>query len=359
MELENNEGLDFNMSFLNEENEETTQESETESLYDEDVTVLDSEEDLSELDETEEEPEELEDEESEELEDEEDFEVSYTPFVEPLIESGLLYIDEDKEYDDSPEGFQEILQDTITHRLQETVSQLPEVLQKVFELSELGEDPRAAFENLNTFDYSQVDIEDVDNQKSLVEELVSSRFPEWSAERLTKYIQNLEDLGELEDEAKLAQEALIKSSEAQREEYEESVRLAREESIKAQEQEYNEYVSLIDNAEGFNGIKFTSNQQRDAFKKYTFERGEDGLTQYERETKAKEDQLSLAWIRFNKQNTMESIQRKAVTKASLEQKKILKRLGQEDRNAKSGKNYADRQAKPNSGFYVPSVEHLQ
>jgi hypothetical protein len=352
------EGLDFNMSFLNEQDEETTQESETESQYDEDVTILDEEGSDEKLDEVEEELE-LEEEVEEEYEEEEYDDVSYTPFVEPLIEEGILYIDPEKEYDDSPEGFAEILEDTVNYRFQEVLASLPEDAQRVIEVIQAGESLESALEVFNSFDYSQIDLEDVDTQRELTKDYLLEKFPKWSEERLNKELQNREDLDELKELAEEAQGYFVEKTEAQKEEYYEQVQARQQAAIEAQEQEINSYVQMIDEAEGFNGIRFTSNKQREEFKQYTLAKGEDGLTQYERDTKAKENQLALAWTVFNKGATMESIQRQAVTKATVAQKKILARLGQQDKNAKSGKAYADRQARPKGDMFIPPIDWIQ
>src|SRR6478736_496444 len=157
---------EFSLGSLDETPEYVNQEEETheqEELYSEDVTDLEEEPDTEEYSEDEE----LDEEESE---SEEVDEVSYTPFVEPFIEEGILYADPEKEYDDSPEGFQEIIQDTVDYRVGEFVSQLPEVLQQVFELAQLGEDPMEAFAQLNGFDYSQIDLEDESTQRELTKD---------------------------------------------------------------------------------------------------------------------------------------------------------------------------------------------
>jgi predicted RNA binding protein with dsRBD fold (UPF0201 family) len=333
---------------------ENNQENEQEELYSEDATEIiegsDNEESIEDEGESEQEFEEEIDE-TEEVGGDDD--ISYTPFVEPLIEEGLLWVDPEKEYDDSPEGFQEIIKDTVSHGIQEVVESLPEVLQQVFELSQLGEDPMTAFQTLNSFDYSQIDMEDESNQEVLVRDLYAEKFSNWSTEKLDRHIQNLKDLGELEEESKEAQEYFILKTEEEKESYVERVRLAREEEIARAQEEVDTYRQIIQESEGFAGISFTSNKQKSDFDRYCFEKGEDGLTQYERESKVPTDALTLAWYKFNNFG-FEAVQKKARSEAYVEQKRILSRVA--DKNSKSnrtGTRAVERPAK--KGFSLGDI----
>lgn len=330
---------------------ENNQENEQEELYSEDATEITENSDNEEYSEDEELVEESESEEIDEEEVGED-DISYTPFVEPLIEEGLLWVDPEKEYDDSPEGFQEILLDTVNHRLAEAVEQLPEVLQQVFELSQLGEDPMTAFQQLNSYDYSQIDMEDEGNQESLVRDLYAEKFPNWSEEKLERHIQNLKDLGEIEGEAKDAQGYFIEKTAAEKEAYIEQVRAEREAELARAEQEVQTYRQLIEEADGFAGIQFTSNRQKADFDRYCFERGEDGLTQYERESKVPTDALTLAWYKFNNFG-FETIKKKARSEAYVEQKKVLARV--KDRNASSNRTSNRPVERPSKGFSLGDI----
>src|SRR6478736_3828382 len=110
---------EFSLGSLDETPEYVNQEEETheqEELHPEDVTDLEEEPDTEEYSEDEE----LDEEESESEEVDSD-EVSYTPFISPLIEDGVIWVNPEKEYDDSPEGLNEIFVDNAQHVIQETV----------------------------------------------------------------------------------------------------------------------------------------------------------------------------------------------------------------------------------------------
>lgn len=323
---------------------EQTEDNEQEELHPEDVSEIYEEQDSEEYSEDEE----FDEEESEEVEDDS---ISYTPFVEDLIEDGVLYVDEDKEYDDTPEGFQEIIEDTINHRLGEVVSQLPEVLQQVLELAQLGEDPYTAFQNLNPFDYSQVDLEDESTRRSLVEDYYRENLG-WSDEKIAKRIQTLEDLDELGEEAQEAQNFFIQKTEAEVEAYQESVRQANEEAYYRQQQEVEQYNRLIDESRGFKGLEFTSNQDKESFRAYCFDKGRDGLTQYERDTMNAEDKMAQAFYTYKKFG-FESIEKKARSSAYVEQKKVLARY--KDRNASSNASKGIEVERPSKGFKLGKI----
>lgn len=331
--------LDETPDYVEQENDEQ------EEQYSEDVSEVYEEQDSEEYSEDEEF-----DEEGEEVEDED--EVSYTPFLLPLVEEGILWVDPEKEYDDSPEGLNEVFLDNAHHVLEETISQLPEVLQQVFELAQLGEDPMQAFQTLNSFDYESIDLEDVSTQKELTKDYYRDKFPNWSEDKLSKHVQNLEDLDELSGEAVEAQEYFVEKTQAEKEAYIERIQ-AREEQIRyQQEQEVATYNRIIEEADGFAGLSFTSARQKLEFKKYCFERGEDGLTQYERETKAPEDALTKAFYSFNRYS-FDSVERKARTNAYVEQQKVLKRV--KDKNAVSGKVSSRQIDKPSKGFVLGDI----
>lgn len=340
----------FSLGNLDSDDEYTINEEidEQEEQYSEDITEIieeSSEEESNEVEEL--------NEESEEVKETEE-EVSYSPFLDPLVDEGILIRIEDKEYDfTSPEVTKELIEDTLNYRDSERIAQLPEVLQQVFELAKLGEDPMNAFQTLNTFDYSQIDLEDVDTQKELVKDYLMDKFPNLSSERLTKKLQDMEDLGDLEDEAKDAQSYFIEKDELTKAEYVEQVKLANQEAVVRQEQEVATYKKLINDSEGFAGLKFTSNQQKSEFERYCFERGKDGLTQYERETMKAEDKMTQAFYTFNKYG-FKSIEKKAKSDAVVEQKKILKRFT--DMNSKSNKVSQREVERPNKGFSLGNID---
>lgn len=329
---------------------ENNQEDEQEELYSEDATEIIEDSDNEEPSEDEEFDEEGEEEIDEEEVGEDD--ISYTPFVEPLIEEGFLYVDPEKEYDDSPEGFQEIIYDTVNHRIAEAVAELPEVLQQVFELSQLGEDPMTAFAQLNSFDYSQIDMEDEGNQESLVRDLYSERFPNWSEERIEREITDAKDLDKLTLLAQDAQEYFIEKTAQEKEEYIEQTRARQEALIAQQEAEVESFRNIIAESDGFAGIDFTSNRQKADFDRYCFERGEDGLTQYERESKVPTDALTLAWYKFNNFG-FETVKKKARSEAYVEQKKVLARV--KDKNATSNRVATRAVERPSKGFSLGDV----
>lgn len=323
----------------NEQQEEFHPEDETEIIEESDSEESDEVEDFGEEGET------------EEIDDDG---ISYTPFLEPLIEDGILFIDENKEYEDSPEGLNEIIQDTIEHRHQEFIQSLPEDYQKALEILQAGESLESVVEVFNSFDYESVDLEDLDTQREITKDYYRDKFPNWSDTKLEKYVQNLEDLEDLKEEAEEAKNHFIEKTANQKEQYYNSIK-EREENTRLQvEAELNEYNKYISEAKGFKGLEFTSNKQREDFRAYCFNKGKDGLTAYERDTKGIENRLTQAFYTFNKFG-FDNVAREAKTKAVIEQKKVLARINKTDKNTTSNKVTSRKESNPSKGFSLGNI----
>ena len=348
MEAENN----FSLGSLDGEPEYERENYEQEEFYSEDEEAdfeeSDSEESFEDEEEFDFDDEEIEF--SDIDEEEESDELSYEPFITPLLEEGYLYIDENKEYDDSPEGLNQVILDTVEHRMQEYLGSLPEDYQRILEVIQAGESLDSALGTFNSFDYESVDLDDVDTQKEITKDYYRQIHTTWSEQKLDKHVQNLEDLDELAEEANDAKDYFVAQSEYQKQAYYEAVREREYYQQMQVQQEIEEYNDYIDNASGFKGLEFSSNRQREEFRSYCFDKGSDGLTQYERETKADtETRLAQAFYTFNRFG-FENIERKARTQAVVEQKKNLARFSKSDKNTSSNRVGSRKSSRPSNGF---------
>jgi hypothetical protein len=290
--------------------DEDYEEDEEEIEYDEDGNPIEYEE---------------EDEEFDEEFDEED-EPSFSPFIETLEESGLLYLDPDKDYDDSYEGFQEIINDTINAKFSEQLESLSPTARRLLEVEMNGGDINEAFEMFNSFDYSQVNVEDPDIQTELVREYYQAINPRWSDEKITQKIEMLSSTDDLLDEAKDAQEFFVEKTEQEQQAYLERTQMAREEAEQAYYAEMEEYENLIDSNDAFFGLPFSSKKEKEDFKRYVFEVGDDGLTQAQRDDEDKVVRLSKEFHKFKKFNYSD-VEKRAKTKAVVDMKKQLSHFG--------------------------------
>lgn len=326
--------------FSNDEEDEDNEEQDEE--YEEEGTE-DSEESYEDED-SEQDDEEFEDSEEEQIEDE----LVYSPFVEHLIDEDVLFPIEDKEYEDSPEGFRELIQDTATHMYESLIGSLPEEAQRLIEIAKAGGDLREALDVYDAFDYSQVDLEDEDVRRNLITDYYKEVFPNLDEKRLAKKVDILFELTDDEDEAKEAQEFFIAKTEKDKETYYESIKEQEKADYERQQAEIAQYNELISNVNGFKGLSFKSAQDKETFRAYCFDRGKDGKTQLEKDTMSPEERLAQAFFSYKKFN-FDAVQRKAETKVTLAQKKALSRF--QDKNASSGKSEGRRHTRPNDGTF--------
>jgi hypothetical protein len=318
--------------------EDFATEPETEEEYYEEESE-ESEEDYEEEYEESEEEEVEEEEESENDEEEEDDDASYAPFVESLIEDGVLDWDGETEYDDSPEGFKQMISDNVNSKVNDYLSSLPEDVQRLIEIGLQGGDVREAFSKFEEVDYSSANIEDEDVAKEMIRDFYASTNPKWNESRINKQLEMLEDAGELEEEAKLAQEYLVERTEQSRQEYLASIQQQKEQQEEEYYNELNAYSSLIDNNDSLYGLPFSSKQEKEAFKQYVFERGNDGKTQAERDDEDREVRLTKEFYKFKGFN-FQNVERQAKTSNAIKLKKELSRFT--DRNSKSNRSDSSR-----------------
>jgi hypothetical protein len=114
--------------------------------------------------------------------EEEEDDNPYSTTMQSFVEEGILTpLDEEKEYDASPEGMQELLNDTIQQRLEEAQKeQSANFRPEVQELQEFLEAyPEATVEDFleeqQDFDYNEVDSSDPQNQIMLLQEYYSNQ----------------------------------------------------------------------------------------------------------------------------------------------------------------------------------------
>jgi hypothetical protein len=344
--------------------DELTEDTDIQDEYisDEDIdysnTDEDEEEDGEESEEEDDDTEQEEDEddedsdESDEDEESEDEDLTYIPFVENLVDEGIIDWDGETEYDDSPEGFSQMINDTVERRISNAIDNLPEDVRRLIDIGLQGGDVREAFTKFEEVDYSKADIEDEDVAKELIKEFYTSTNPKWNEARINKQIEMLEDAGELEDEAKLAQEYMVEKTEESRQAYLDSIRQQREAEEEAYYDELNAYTEIIDKNDSLFGLPFASRQEKEAFKSYVFERGEDGKTQAERDDEDRVVRLTKEFYKFRNFN-YEDVERKVTTKKSIELKKALSRFA--DKNSKSNRSDTTRSTNTKGKFSLGSL----
>jgi hypothetical protein len=271
---------------------------------------------------------EAEDEES--TEDEEEF--SYTPFVSDLAADGVLTIVDGKDYDDSPEGLKEIIQDTVSSRISTKVATLPPTAQKLWELAEKGateEDIQDYLTLDNGPDWEEADLEDEDVQAAIVEEALRLRDPEATDEDIEEAVADLRDLGKLEKQAAKDQKFLIKQQDLQKESIGKQVEQRQAEQLENYKKEVTKVKNFIEETKEIAGLSLTKKDRED-FLAYLTVKDKDGLTQSDK-MNTYERRIQKEFLNFKNFN-LGKLKQQAVTEATKEVRKELSRYNKTVRN---------------------------
>lgn len=308
--------LDFDNEVEEVKPEETEEEGEIEEIKPEE-----------EVEEQEEQEEELEGEEEENTEDDDEV---FTPFVNLLTEKGVLSPNPDKEYEDSEDGLAEIVTDTIESKFKEKLDGLSPQARRLLEIEEKGGDLREAFEELYSFDYNTIDMTDESNKVELVKEhLLSQGYEEAD---LDEQIEGLKDLNRLDKAATVAQKFFVNKQEAERESYVTKLDQQKATEEAARQESLQKVMQTIDTVERLGAFDNIPKADREAFKKYLFDKGEDGKTQAERDNSLE----AILTNEFNKFKKFDysGLQRRATTKATIDWKTKARRARDANQEAK-------------------------
>ena len=268
----------------------------------------------------------------EELEDED--EASFAPFVSELVDKGVLFIDDQKEYEDSEEGLAEIINDTVSKKVTEYIDNLPEEAKGILEYIQNGGNVKDYVQASQSVDFSEIDMEDEDNHKFLVEDYL--KLQGLDADEIKEKIETYEDAGILEKEAKSAQKKLIKYQEEQQVKLVEEQRKQAELQRQFELEEEQKFKSMILDKEDLGGFKLNK-VEREKFYDYLTKPTKAGKTQYQLEDTV-EERLKMAYYKFKGFNFTD-IERKATTKATIQLKKSIDKVT--DKNLKSGGRITD------------------
>ena len=274
-------------------------------------------------------------EEGEEISDED--KTPYQILMEDLVEKGVLFADEDKEYDVSEDGIQELLEDTVNARLAATFQENEE-LAMLYDVVQNGGSIQDVMQIYGEVNYSESDMSDADTQEQVVIDYYTAKG--LSEDRIARLIESSKDDGSFAGEVQEAHAALVNSQKAQMQEYLNSL-----EERKAQEEEYareqmvtlRQTVNSIEEIQGFKLDKKT----RDDFFNYMTAPTKSGLTRLQEDAQDYEKQLVMAFMYYTNFNA-EDMQKRATTNVADKLSKALK--SQKDNNIRSGSSGSKRNA---------------
>lgn len=234
---------------------------------------------------------------------EEEAEYSFKPFIDTMIEHGVLDTIEG-EVGETAEDLVEAFETTVTNRvvngIDEYKESIPELGKRFLEYLERGGDPSRFIEaQSGPIDFANLDLTDESNQKTVLREYL--KIQGYTNDEIKETIQDYEDGVILEKQAKLATKKLEKYQERQTE----ILLKEQENEIKEREKALNEYVTnvqkIIKESKALAGLEL-SDKDRKEFEPYLFKKGKDGLTQYQRDLGENPilTQAELAFLKFKK-----------------------------------------------------------
>lgn len=277
-----------------------------------------------------------EEEDGEEISDDED-KTPYQILMEDLVEKGVLYADEDKEYDVSEDGIQELLEDTVNARLAATFQENEE-LAMLYDVVQNGGSIQDVMQIYGEVNYSELDMSDEGTQEQVVIDYYTTKG--LSEDRISRLIEGSKDDGSFGNEVQEAYSALVNSQRAQMQEYLNSL-----EERKFEEEEYarEQMVTLrqtINSIEEIQGFKMDK-RTRDDFFNYMTQPTKNGMTRLQEDAQDYEKQLVMAFMYYTNFNS-EDLQKRATTNVADKLSKALK--SQKDNNIRSGSSGSKRSA---------------
>ena len=254
---------------------------------------------------------------------------SYLGVAESFAEDGILTPDPEKEYEDSEEGFKEVIQDTVKAQFEATYG-LPdnEHLAYLAFIKQGG--TNSQWLEQTTFSYENLDLEDEDTQKELLTRQYQAQGI--SETQIAKKIARLEAAGTLEEEAKDAQEFLVEKEKKEVEAFKAQT-LKQEEEAKEQSKNY--LVTLqkdIEGTETLAGIPLTPNLRKGLFAHLTKPVGPKGETQYQLNQKDKTKALSGVLLDFLGLDPTEVVAKKGETQKANKLQTSLKAFNRGDKS---------------------------
>jgi hypothetical protein len=259
----------------------------------------------------------------------------YQILMEDLVEKGVLFADEDKEYDIDEDGIEELLDDTVNARLGSLFEENEE-LALLYDVVQNGGSIQDVMEIYGDVNYSELDMSDADTQEQVVIDYYTAKG--LSEDKIARLIDSSKDDGSFLSEVEEAYSNLVYSQKMQVQEYLNSL-----ENQQIEEQEYAmEQMAVlrntIDSIEEIQGFQLDRRTKED-FYNYMTAPTRNGMTRLQEDAQDYEKQLVMAFMYYTNFNS-EDMQRRATTNVSDKLSRALK--SQKDNNIRSGSSGSKR-----------------
>lgn len=272
---------------------------------------------------------------SEENIDDEEDKTPYQILMEDLVEKGVLFADEDKEYDVSEDGIEELLEDTVNARLAATFQE-NEDLAMLYDIVQNGGTIQDVMQIYGDVNYSELDMSDEGTQEQVVIDYYTAKG--LSEDKISRLIESSKDDGTFGSEVEEAYTALVNSQKTQVQQYLNSLeqkRVEEEEYVREQMVTLRQTINSIDEIQGFKMDKRT----RDDFFNYMTQPTKSGMTRLQEDAQDYEKQLVMAFMYYTNFNS-EDLQKRATTNVADKLSKALK--SQKDSNIRSASSGSKR-----------------
>jgi len=237
---------------------------------------------------------------------------TFDSLVESLEKEELMFLDEEKVYEPTPEGFQQMLKDNMEAQKSK--------LEKEFEEREAA--IRAELERGQEVKFADLDPSEETHALAMLEQYY--KLTDYTDDEIKDKIDTLKTLGDVEKEAKIAQRFLVKKEK----EYEEVEKQREASKVADKQKEIDDYInsvkSQIDAVEEMAGFKLDT-KTKNGFKDYLFKQDKEGLTAAQKAAKDPNRRLKLAFMDYMDYNKKD-FEIKAKTELANEYSKKVSRF---------------------------------
>lgn len=210
---------------------------------------------------------------------------TFDSLVESLEKEELMFLDEDKVYEPTPEGFQQMLKDNMEAQKTKLEKEFAEKEAKL----------REEFENEQTVKFADLDPSDEEHAMVMLTQYY--QLTGFTEDEIKDKLSEVKTLDNVEKEAKVAQRFLVKEEQKLEE-------AAKQKEIKKEadkQAEIDTYIAgvkaQIDAMDEVAGLKLDA-KTKDKVKDYLFKVDKDGLTQAQKASKDPQRRLKLAILDF-------------------------------------------------------------
>ena len=256
----------------------------------------------------------------EELDEEDELETKQVTALFDAIAEELEWDFDDDEKEEKPKTVEELVkyfkevieEQSVPEYANEDVAKLDEFVRNGGRLEDY-------FSITPDIDFENVDMEDENNQKLVLKELLG-----YSDKQIAKKIERFEDAGVLEDEAKDAIEELQEIDAKEKEELLEQQRIKKQEQVERQQKFFDDVVGEINN---IRGIKIPAKDKKELLS-YIFKADASGKTQYQKDySKSVKNLIESAYFTMRGDTLLDAAKKQGTSSAIKNLKNSLRSTG--------------------------------